>query len=299
MKTINKISIGIDVATKNSGIAVIINGKIHFIGLIQTNPQMIYSGEKIKQDTLIIYGTIQGLLTDLKNLLKIDNSKDDNLTEFTIALESSTHGINSVAQKLSTYIGIYAAALVSFINISFVRNTIDLKLVNPRQWSLRAFGQILLRDELKQASSERAERLLKKDFPKNSKELEFASQNDIADAINIASLANIIKDNLLIGQERRSRHKKITKNKNSLLDFETKLTKLVRELNEKKAKAINKAMTAKKPTKTAQELKEQATALFANSNQLIRLKKYVAEIKKIDADNKLLKKFKIIKDKNA
>lgn len=259
-----------------------------YYGDIETSKGEVYSGDKIVKDIETINRTALGFVGQMKNKkLKDDKYKLDCI----IALESSNHANASLGQKLATYIGMYCSAFVNALKIAFPDNEIILKLINPREWNLRAFGEVLDRKEGKATSIERAKKYMNHNLTNGVPNI----TDDTADAINIASLARVLRDNLIVGQERKERVNKVIKNKNQILNINIKANKLLDALRAKKAKAIERALLLKKDSKEkAQALKEQPLIAFADKEQSKRAIAYKQELEKLHADLDVIKKFHII-----
>lgn len=285
-----KMEIGLDVATNTTGFACFINNDLMYFGDVETSKGELYSGLKIVKDIETINRTALAFVGQLKNN-KLTDDKRYKL-DCIIALESSNHANASLGQKLATYIGIYCSAFTNALKVAFPDNEIVLKLINPREWNLRAFGEVLDRKEGKATSIERAKKYIHKNFTN------FMSQNitdDTADAINIASLARILRDNLIVGQERKERVAKKIQNKNQILNINIKANKLLDTLRAKKAKAIERALLLKKQSQEkAQALKEQPLVAFADKEQTKRILAYKAELEKLEANLDVIKQFHII-----
>lgn len=285
-----KVEIGLDVATNTTGFGCFINGELMYYGDIVTSKGEMYSGIKIKKDITTINEVALGFVGRLKNKL-YSNTKYR--LDCVIALESSNHSNSSLGQKLATYIGMYCSAFVGALEVAFPHREITLKLINPREWNLRAFGEVLDRQAGKAKSIERAKQYINQSITNGNQSI----TDDTADAINIASLARILRDNLIVGQERKERVQKTLKNKNQILNINIKINKLLDTLREKKAKAIERALLLKKHSKEkAEAIKGQPLIAFADKSQSQRVIAYKAELEKLQANIDIIKQFHIIGD---
>lgn len=284
-----KMEIGLDVATNTTGFGCFINGDLIYYGDIETSKGELYSGIKIVKDIETINRTALSFVGQLKNN-KLKHDVKYKL-DCIISLESSNHANSSLGQKLATYIGMYCSAFVNALKIAFPDNEIILKLINPREWNLRAFGEVLDRKTGKATSIERAKKYINQNLTNGAPNI----SDDTADAINIASLSRILRDNLIVGQLRRERTAKVIQNKNQILNINIKANKLLDELRAKKAKSIERALLLKKDGKEkAQALKEQPLIGFADKNQTKRILAYKSELEKLQANLDIIKKFHII-----
>ena len=284
-----KMEIGLDVATNTTGFACFINGDLMYFGDVETSKGELYSGLKIVKDIETINRTALAFVGQLKNNKLKDDAKYK--LDCIIALESSNHANSSLGQKLATYIGMYCSAFVNALKIAFPDNEIILKLINPREWNLRAFGEVLDRKTGKATSIERAKRYINQSLTNGTGNI----SDDTADAINIASLARILRDNLIVGQERKERTTKTIQNKNQILNINIKANKLLDVLRAKKAKAIERALLLKKNSQEkAQALREQPLIGFADKEQTKRIIAYKAELEKLQASLDIIKEFHII-----
>lgn len=284
-----KMEIGLDVATNTTGFACFINGDLMYFGDVETSKGELYSGLKIVKDIETINRTALAFVGQLKNNKLKDDSKYK--LDCIIALESSNHANASLGQKLATYIGIYCSAFTNALKVAFPDNNIELKLINPREWNLRAFGEVLDRKTGKVTSIERAKKYINQSLTNGTGNI----SDDTADAINIGSLARILRDNLIVGQERKERVSKKIQNKNQILNINIKANKLLDTLRAKKAKAIERALLLKKQSQEkAQALREQPLVAFADKEQTKRILAYKAELEKLEANLDIIKKFHII-----
>lgn len=284
-----KMEIGLDVATNTTGFACFINGELMYFGDIETSKGEIYSGLKIVKDIKTINRTALAFVGQIKNYKLKDYVKYK--LDCVISLESSNHANASLGQKLATYIGIYCSAFTNALKVAFPDNEIVLKLINPREWNLRAFGEVLDRKEGKDKSIERAKKYINQNITNEAGNI----SDDTADAINIASLARILRDNLIVGQERKERVAKKIQNKNQILNINIKANKLLDTLRAKKAKAIERALLLKKQSKEkAQALKEQPLVAFADKEQTKRILSYKEELEKLQANLEIINQFHII-----
>lgn len=284
-----KMEIGLDVATNTTGFACFINNDLMYFGDVETSKGELYSGLKIVKDIETINRTALAFVGQLKNNKLKDDVKYK--LDCIIALESSNHANASLGQKLATYIGMYCSAFVNALKIAFPDNNIELKLINPREWNLRAFGEVLDRKTGKDTSIERAKRYINQSLTNGTGNI----SDDTADAINIASLARILRDNLIVGQERKERVSKKVQNKNQILNINIKANKLLDVLRAKKAKAIERALLLKKNSQEkAQSLREQPLIGFADKEQTKRIIAYKAELEKLQANLDVIKEFHII-----
>lgn len=284
-----KMEIGLDVATNTTGFACFINGDLMYFGDVETSKGEAYSGLKIVKDIETINRTALAFVGQLKNH-KLTDDKRYKL-DCIIALESSNHANASLGQKLATYIGIYCSAFTNALKVAFPDNEIVLKLINPREWNLRAFGEVLDRKDGKATSIERAKKYINQSLTNGTGNI----SDDTADAINIGSLARILRDNLIVGQERKERVAKKIQNKNQILNINIKANKLLDTLRAKKAKAIERALLLKKNSQAkAQFLREQPLIGFADKEQTKRILAYKAELEKLEANLDIIKKFHII-----
>ena len=284
-----KMEIGLDVATNTTGFACFINGNLMYYGDVETSKGEPYSGLKIVNDIETINRTALAFVGQLKNKKLKDDTKYQ--LDCIIALESSNHANASLGQKLATYIGMYCSAFVNALKIAFPDNNIELKLINPREWNLRAFGEVLDRKTGKATSIERAKRYINQSLTNGTGNI----SDDTADAINIASLSRILRDNLIVGQERKERTTKTIQNKNQILNINIKANKLLDTLRAKKAKAIERALLLKKNSQEkAQALREQPLIGFADKEQTKRIIAYKAELEKLQANLDVIKEFHII-----
>lgn len=282
-----KMKIGLDVATNSTGFACFINDDLMYYGDVETSKGEPYSGDKIIKDIEYINRVALGFVGQIKNN-KLHPEKKYKL-ECILCLESSNHANSSLGQKLATYIGIYSSAFANALKISFPENEIKLKLVNPREWNLRAFGEVLDRQAGKAKSIERAKTFINQNFTNGNVEI----SDDTADAINIASLSAVLRDNLVVGQERKERVSRIIKNKNKILNINIKANQLLEKLIIKKNKAVEKALL-KQNEEQVNLLKNQPLIAFADKAQAERVIKYERELTNLEADLKVIRKFKII-----
>lgn len=282
-----KMEIGLDVATNITGFACFINGDLIYYGDIETSKGELYSGLKIVKDIETINRTALSFVGQLKNN-KLKHDVKYKL-DCTIALESSNHANSSLGQKLATYIGMYCSAFVNALKIAFPDNDIVLKLINPREWNLRAFGEVLDRKTGKATSIERAKKYINQNLTNGAPNI----SDDTADAINIASLSRILRDNLIVGQERRERVSRIIKNKNKILNINIKANKVLEKLIIKKNKAVEKALL-KQNEEQVNFLKKQPLIAFADKSQTERVIAYERELTNLEANLKVIRKFKII-----
>lgn len=278
-----KMEIGLDIATNVTGFACFINDELMYHGDIETSKGVRYSGDKIVNDIETINRVALGFMGSLQNT-KLSHDKNYFL-DCIIAAESSNHANTSLGQKLATYIGIYTSAFINALKIGFPEHKMQLKLINPREWNLRAFGEVLDRKEGKKTSINRAQKYTK----------ELITSDDTADAVNIASLARVLRDNLIVGQERKERTNRVIQNKNQILNINIKANKILEALRTKKSKAIERALLLKNHSKEkAEAIKEQPLLSFANKAERQKILNYKKELTELNADLAVIKKFHII-----
>ncbi len=282
-----KMKIGLDVATNSTGFACFINDDLMYYGDVETSKGEPYSGDKIIKDIEYINRVALGFVGQIKN--KKLNAEKKYKLDCILCLESSNHANSSLGQKLATYIGIYSSAFTNALKISFPENEIKLKLVNPREWNLRAFGEVLDRKNGKAKSIERAKTFINQNLTNGAPNI----SDDTADAINIASLSAVLRDNLVVGQERKERVSRIIKNKNKILNINIKANKVLEKLIIKKNKAVEKALL-KQNEEQVNFLKKQPLIAFADKAQTERVITYERELTNLEADLKVIRKFKII-----
>lgn len=294
--------IGLDVATKTTGSAVFINGTLASFGDIISQNKLTFCGEKIMEDSIYIKKIITGLISALKGKVEeLEEIADGELLEIKsvwhIVLENSTHGQKSVAQKLSTYTGIYSANLTTAIALLFPTNReINLKLINAREWQQRAFGRAMEREDGKNYSIEQAEAIIKKDWPENDEII----TDDTADAILMAKHAEILRDNLFVGQQRQERFKAQKSNKQSQINAVIQVNKLLEILRQKQHKSILKIQNLKQSEKIKIERTkietEKPLIKFATAEQILKINKYKEIFKNNQEQLKLINQFAIKKE---
>lgn len=268
-----KMEIGVDVATKRTGFAAIINGELKYYGTIETNEALNFSGEKMTKDITIINRNIYGFVGSLKK--QLDENKTYQL-DCVVAIENSQHKNISLLWKLASYVGIYANSIVNSLQLLFPLNKIELKLTNPREWQLRIFNKVLEREEGKLKSIEAA---------KESWNVEV--DNDTADAINLATLAREIRDNRVVKDDKKEREKRKISDKEKILSINIKLNLLLKELMEKQHQMYLKNG----------KFENIPLVAFANKQQVMRLVKYKTQLEELKADLKIINKFHIIKNR--
>lgn len=296
-----KVQIGLDIATKRTGFAAFANKELISFGTIETNPDMAYSGHKVVEDIKIIDRNMLGFVGRLRKKLdeQFDISKDETYAlDVIILMESSNHANKALGQKLATYIGLYSSSLVGSLTVGFPKIKIELKLINPREWQLRAFGEVLDRQDGKSKSIDRALEYVNRDYKDVLTDEDKVIDDDTADAINIASLGEVLRDNLLVGQEKRERVNQKIKNKNQILNIQIKINKLLNTLREKQTKQINRALNTKNGQDKAKKLKDIPLICFATKNETERILRYENELKELEADIAIINKFKIVGEDN-
>lgn len=297
-----RVQIGLDIATKRTGFAAFANKELISFGTIETNPDMTYSGHKVVEDIKIIDRNMLGFVGRLRKKLdeQFNITKDETYAlDVIILMESSNHANKALGQKLATYIGLYSSSLVGSLTVGFPKIKIELKLINPREWQLRAFGEILDRQDGKSKSIDRALEYVNRDYKDALTDDDKVIDDDTADAINIASLGEVLRDNLLVGQEKRERINQKIKNKNQILNIQIKANKLLDTLRDKKAKTIERTLLLKKNSQAkAQYLREKPLIYFADKKQTEQILKYEKELKELEADIAVINKFKIIGEDN-
>ena len=287
-------------ATKKTGFAVIVNNKLETFGVIDTGKEKTaFSGNKISIDTIDINNQMIGYFARLKTKLEKKLKKPDEKYEidFNIILENSNHGLAQVGLKLSVYVGIYASAIINAIETLFVRKNINLKLVNAREWQLRAFGRILDRNDGKEESINLAVSRAEKDWPKKD-DLNYVNE-DTADAINMAVLAPVLRDNYIVGQQIQGRNKARISNKNNILNAEIRLNKIMDALRNKQHLTILKIETIKKITPETKILrldieKKKPLIKFATSIQIKQIKNQKQILINNNASLETINKFRIL-----
>lgn len=296
-----KVQIGLDIATKRTGFAAFANKELISFGTIETNHDMAYSGHKVVEDIKIIDRNMLGFVGRLRKKLdeQFDISKDETYAlDVIILMESSNHANKALGQKLATYIGLYSSSLVGSLTVGFPKIKIELKLINPREWQLRAFGEVLDRQDGKSKSIDRALEYVNRDYKDVLTDEDKVIDDDTADAINIASLGEVLRDNLLVGQEKRERVSQKIKNKNQILNIQIKINKLLNTLREKQTKQINRALNTKNGQDKAKKLKDIPLICFATKNETERILRYENELKELEADIAIINKFKIVGEDN-
>lgn len=279
-----KMEIGLDVATNTTGFACFINNDLMYYGDVETSKGEPYSGSKIIKDIETINRTALAFVGQLKNNKLKEDTKYK--LDCIIALESSNHANASLGQKLATYIGIYCSAFTNALKVAFPENQIELKLINPREWNLRAFGEVLDRKAGKATSIERAKQYINQNITNGTGNI----SDDTADAINIASLSRILRDNLIVGQQRKERISKKLQNKNQILNIQIKANKLLNELMEKKQHFIDIAVNEIRKNNYI----KMPLIGFATKLQRERIIKYENKLNELEADISVINKFKIL-----
>lgn len=272
------INIAIDAATHKSGIAIFHNGNLISYGVLKHSKEN-FNGEKVLTDISNTRYELARMLYNLQNLANLKNDVNINLY-----IENSFHGNMGVGVKLSLYVGIFASELQNWFSLMLPYANLKLKLITPAEWQLIAFNRKLEKGESKSLSIERAQRYLRKE---HTVEL----TDDMADAINIASLGIMLRDNYQVKQEKRTRRDNLISLRAKELQFMNKKAKLKEKLINKKADKVAKGK--------AQQDAELLT--FANKSELERLQKYNEELNKIKNDIKEIQEYKLINkgDKNG
>lgn len=279
------IKIGLDVASNNTGIALFVENDLLVCGLIKSNYKGNFSGEKLKQDSLHIQNEIFKFV-NLLNPLKQESVK------IMLAIEMSHHGNKKVGQILSVYVGVFAELLINSIMLFFPLAILEVKLVTPKEWQLRAFAKELEREDGKLESIERAKRFIENSKYKNAFE-NLEINDDIADAINIASLSHVIRDEFFVGQQTRQRKELKTKNQIAIAKITTELNKIYDKLREKENKRIKKIINSKKWQKTKNKIESISLIELADKQQNLRIEKYKEKLEALEASTKEIQKFYI------
>lgn len=284
------IKMGIDVSTNSTGIATFINNQLFNYARVQSvDPKGKFSGEKVMKDAQHIKRIAIGVVQQIKKTLlpeDYDPEKDMYDISFIIALEQSNHGLKGVAIKLATYAGMWAFGITNQISLILPFAKQEVKMVNPREWQLRIFNQVLESKEGKQLSIKKAMEYFK------DKTIQI--NDDIADAINIASVADVIRDNVFVGQERLTRKYKQVKNTKRIYTINNEIAKIKQVLVEKKNKKWLAVKNAKNSKFDDQEVMKAPLIEFANIAQKERIKRYEIELKELGEDNKHIREFSII-----
>lgn len=275
------VDIAFDTATHNTGIAMFINKTLISYGVIECLNEN-FSGNKFLKDTASIETQLIRFLSPLKY-------KTQEVKEINIILEMSNHGNIRVGQKLSVYNGLFGALIVHYVLLLKPQATINFKFVNPKEWQLRAFSKVLDRNAGKSESIERAKHFLQ--IGETSK-----ITDDMADAINIASLSQVLRDNYFVGQEVKKRENIYQKSKIAIARLTTKATELYNKLREKQEKRLFRIVNTKKfKNKQDKELLEPKSLYdLATSAEKLRIEKYKNEMEQLQADIKVIKDFYIL-----
>lgn len=269
-KKIDEITLAFDVSTTETGFAFLMNGKpwimkngMPSFGSVNMVKQDMYTKrdgtQGLKQRTYATYGNkmfhgsydqTMKLVNHLFQVIKpINDMIGQKLTEVKkvyVVMEISEipnfgkYGQNlTTTRKLALYTGFVLGLVANVFDIAgfHLKNNTEVKLVSPQDWQQRVGfekNEIPMSQQMskygmkysKYQSLERANKLIKE-----WGYLQSITNDDTADAINLATVASEVEDNM----EVRARNRKKTTN---IKKFESDIAKLSNKIAEYKARAM-------------------------------------------------------------
>lgn len=231
------IKIGFDVSTKQSGFAMFINDKRSWSGAIKQINQNANFAERMALDLVIINNTIIKLLKPLmeieKELIdewnkKIDINNLRDMKDKPKAIEKANKLFKEVMgnyqiicvfeankimvsqetkQKLDLYVGMFMGVVADKLALLCPSIPKQYKLTLPGEWHRKTFGVEYHRDEGKARSISKAMSIMSDDIldPEN-----YNMSDDEADAINIAWIAQDLRDMGIVKSQLQHKAKRLS-----------------------------------------------------------------------------------------
>ena len=281
--------IGLDISTKNCGYALIHNEKVELCGRVDFEiykyPFPTFGDILCNAPLDIICATLMGKIKKIlaKEYTKFSKQEQFNLfnqnIELVVGVENTIVKKNfynaSSSRKLTLFSGAIMYRIKTIINILFSGNAKTLyKFVSAQEWQIRLLDK-KIGDERKELKAKSI--LIAKDYIQKHGDQKLLNQfwnDDMADALNIASIVDKLRDINVVKFEKNQRKKNKTLLKNNISIVENKIKKIELIAETKKIKFINKVKNAKNSKYDYEVIKNRFMIKFLNKNQLEKYNKY-------------------------